>query len=727
MEPSANLPDPNLPPSAASAPVLTQPPLPPEQPGAEPDKPKADPKVVERAKQRWKYGIGVEDENRKNFRDDLRFAWERGGQWDEADRRKRDLDRRPWLEFNQTGQFVKQVANDIRQNRMAITVRPESSGATAQSATLISDLVRKIQYGSNATAIYNAASEQAITGGFGFWRIVSEWERADSFNQRLRILPISNALNAVLDPDAQEPDKSDAQWGFVMDWLDRDAMEREWGDQAQLVSWDAQGEWADWYASDKVAVADYYELVHEDDTLLLLADGSTVWASDVKVGFPVAVKDKREGKRTRCKWYKLTASPEPLAVYDTPFEYIPIVMVVGDEMNVDGKTIRRGMVRNLRDPAKLFNYLFTEAAVNVKSNGNAPWLMLNGQDEGHPEWNDANVETYAKLTYEAVKLPDGTCFTGPPQRNVSAPVPAGLVQMCTMSQNLFREITGIKDPALGNHTQEQSGVAILARDRISDTATFHHIDNLKLAIEHTGRIIVNAVPRVYGNDRTLALMKQDGTQYTKRVNVATGVDGVQALNDLKRGVYSVCVDVGPSYQTERLEAANKVTEFLNVVDPTQRPLITDLAASMIDAPDNLGDRMAARLFASLPPQVQQADLQDSDDPKIKALLGAMQQQSMQFQQQMQQMGQQMQDLQTTNTQLETLLMNKTAEANAKAEAERTRQAEVNARLSHDQFADKLDAIVKLLTSPATNPAAAAAAPQAAGEVNAAASTLEGAA
>jgi hypothetical protein len=746
ISPDSNIyPPANVPPSAASAPVLAPPPVNPEtNPGADakPDGAVDDDAearaAVLRARARYGYALEVDADNRKQQDIDIKFAWQRGAQWNADVRERRDSARRPWLEFNQTGQFIKQIVNDARQNKQAIDVRPEGNGASMQIAEIDAGLIRKIQYDSKAEAIYYSAFEQAVTGGRGYWRIVAEYEREDSFNQRLRVLPISNANAAILDPDAKEPDKCDARWGFVLDFLDRDAFEREWPLQREVVSWEMDSptrkEWVDWYDLDKVCVADYFELVDEEHDLLLLPDGSTIWADELEQRFGsgfagIAVTKTEKRTRTRCKWYKLTACELPLAVYDTPFKYVPIVMVPGDEMDVAGKRIYRGVVRTLRDPQMLYNYFFTAATECVSRYSRAPWIGIAGKFEGHAEWDDANVEDYSKLEYEAVELPDGTFDATPPQRNEPPPVPQSLVEMCAQCANLFREITGLKDPALGNHTQEQSGVAILARDAISDTATYHYVDNLARAIALTGRIMVDAIPRTYDTDRMIATLGIDGATDQVRINHPGGPGGA-LLNDLRVGSYAVCVDTGPSYQTKRLQAANAVVEFLGVVDPSQRPLITDLAASMIDAPDKLGDRMAARLFAALPPQVQMADIQSKSGtatPRELALMQALQQANTNSAQQMQALQQQLGQATQQIQQLDVLVLNKQGEIDQRREAAALDHAEAVRKSDIQELQVQLKAITELVvawskTGAPTAPAAVATA----GAVETASQTVEGA-
>lgn len=607
-----------------------------------------------RAKARWEYEMGIDEQNRKNHVEDCKFVWERGAQWNEQIRRQRETAKppRPWLEFNQCGQFVKQIVNDQRQNQPAIKVRPKGSGANQKIAELMSGVVRDIEYCSTAPAIYDSDIEQAVTGGRGYHRIVTEWEREDSFNQVLRLRPIPDAMSVILDSSTIQPDKSDARYGFVLEWLDQDTYEDEWPDQVGAISWDDSGsEYSQWFLDGKVCVADYYEVVEEQIELLALSDGRTMWRDDFersevarKAATPapgvmgeaipqstsVIVRQEMRSRK-RVDWYKVSASDLPLAKYEWLGKYVPIVMCPGDEITISGRKIYQGIIRRLRDAQMMYNYWFTLATERIALAPKAPFIALDGQIEGHPEWKDANTENYSTLAYEPVQIGDQWYVT-PPGRTESIQIDQGLVTMMQLCAQNLREITGMKEAALGS-TQEMDKPwrAILAEQRKGDTASFHYSDNLSRAIALTGRILVDLIPKIYDAQRIVTSLSEDGTQSPVTVNQAMP-DG-QVLNNLGQGEYDVVCDTGPAFATRRVEAAAEMKEFMSILPPPQATAMGAIVAKSVDWPGDTGEKISALLISSLPPE-QQAIINggDSQDPQVIALQGAMQAQQKQFQQ-----------------------------------------------------------------------------------------------
>jgi hypothetical protein len=74
------------------------------------------------------------------------------------------------------------------------------------------------------------------------------------------------------------------------------------------------------------------------------------------------------------------------------------------------------------------------------------------------------------------------------------------------------------------------------------------------------------------------------------------------LNDLSIGKYDVVVTVGPSFTTQRTEARQSMSEFIQYY-PAAAPLIGDLYAKSMDWPG--ADDMAERLEYMLPPEIKQ--------------------------------------------------------------------------------------------------------------------------
>ena len=215
----------------------------------------------------------------------------------------------------------------------------------------------------------------------------------------------------------------------------------------------------------------------------------------------------------------------------------------------------------------------------------------------------------------------------PPQRQPFASVPAGVLQEAMNSADDIKATMGMFGASIGEEDNAVSGRAIIARQRESDTGTFHFIDNLSRAMRHAGRIIVDLIPHVYQPGRIIRILGEDKREAS---NVQLGQLGQQGqmpdftnVFDLTAGKYDVVVDVGPGYTTKRQEAASQMIEFARV-NPAAAGLISDLIAKNLDWPGS--QEIAERFKAMLPPQII------GENPQIQQLQQALQQTQAQAQQ-----------------------------------------------------------------------------------------------
>jgi hypothetical protein len=622
---------------------------------------KASDAVFKEADKRWRYINDTDYENRKRAKDDIEFVWVKGKQWPDRIRLEREADNRPWLEINQLPQFIKQVVNDQRQNRPAIKIRPEGEGANKEVAEVIEGLTRAIEYKSQAAAVYDSGFESAVTGGRGYWRVCTEYERDDSFDQVVTIKRIPDPMAVYMDPDYQAPDASDIEYCFVAEVMTREKFEREWPD-AQPLDFEGmdtrtlESKWVE--GADEVVVADYFRKVYDMRTLCAMSDGSAVWEDllgdpdERPEGAPedyddsyggLRVVDRRESRDVSVEWYKVYGGGV-LTQYEWPGKFIPVVMCVGDEIMVQGSRTFQGLIRRARDVQTMFNFWQTKATEQIALAPNAQWLAPEGATEGYEYvWNNSNIRNFMVLPYKV--LPNGVA----PQRIEPAQAQSGMLEQANQCRQDFYTTIGIYPPNLGKDSQEVSGIAINYRQQQGDRATFHFVDNLSRAIELTGRIVVDLIPHIYDTQRMLSVLDDDGTQKTVTVNQADPLSG-QVVNDLRKGNYAVAVDVGPSYATKRMAAAQSMFEFMQAYPPAA-PMIGDLVARNQDWPD--ADDIAARLQVMLPPSIQMLEAQKDKDPRTAALASAMQQMQQQMQGMQAQAGQQMQVLQGHIAQLTT--------------------------------------------------------------------------
>ena len=623
---------------------------------------KAKQELLEEARSRFADVLGRDAKNREWQRDDTRFVYEPGAQWPSTFKNNRTSEdgSDPCLEFNQLKQFVNQVVNDQRQNRPGIRVHPAGGQATEDTAETAQGLIRAIEYGSQAEAVYDCGYQHSVVGGRGYWRIVSEYESADSFNQKLVIQRIPDPLAVVPDIDFRTPDASDMKFCFVMDVMKKDEFERKYPN-VNVGSWSTDGDRAEWFkGEDEVIVADYYRRVCVPRTLAMLADGTTAWEDEVPEGAEVI--DTRESEDYKVEWYTLGAGQEVLEQHEWSGTIIPVVMDMGDEIVVEGKRMFQGLIRMARDSQALFNFALTAQAIHLGNAPRSPWVMAEGQAEGYESlWREANRKNYAYLYYKPTMV-DGQ-LAPPPQRQAPSMPDAGLMAASQQATQLLRSTIGMYENSLGLRGQETSGRAILAREKQGDNATFHYADNHARAIALTGRIVLELLPIYYDTQRAEHIIGEDDERKQVVLNETT-LDPVTQQptlkNDFSIGKYAVAVSSGPTYATRKQEGADLLMQMVQAV-PDVMKVAGDLVMKAQEVPD--AEILAERFKLLLPPQIQQAEAakEAGQDPKLAQMNAQLQQVTQQAQQAIQQLNGQ---LQQVTQELEQVKADKTAQIQA---------------------------------------------------------------
>jgi hypothetical protein len=199
-----------------------------------------DQKILDEAKKRIALCEEATKENRENALDDIKFL--AGDHWPSDIKAKREIDGRPCLVINKLPQTVKQVTNDQRQNRPTIKVHPVDDKGDIETAKIFQGIIRHIEYNSNADAAYDTAFEHAVQGGFGYWRVLTQYESPLSFNQEILIKRIPNQFSVFFDPHSVEPDGSDASWAAVSEDMARDDFCAEFPESELAKEYAASGD-----------------------------------------------------------------------------------------------------------------------------------------------------------------------------------------------------------------------------------------------------------------------------------------------------------------------------------------------------------------------------------------------------------------------------------------------------------------------------------------------------
>lgn len=588
-------------------------------------------KLLEKARSRFKLAEEAESVQRRLSLDDLRFR--AGEQWDERIKNDRDRDGRPCLVINRIPQFVQQLTNDQRQNRPSIKIHPVDDKADIETAKIIQGLMRHIEYNSNADVAYDTAYESAVIGGRGFWRIQTDYADPLSFEQEILIKRIRNHFSVFFDPFSKEPDGSDANFAFIVEDLSKDEFKEQYPDSELCkagADWESLGNTVPgWIETDGCRIAEYFYKEYEDRKIVLLSDGETYEESELPAQLPegVAVVDRRTAKVPVIKWCKFNGY-EILKEMDCHGRWLPIVPVYGAELDIDGERILEGIVRNAKDPARMYNYWKSAETEAIALAPRTPFIMAEGQDEGYEEdWETANRRNHARLVYKPVSINGQPA--PPPQRNAVEPAVGAITQAARYAADDIKATTGIFDAALGARSNETSGIAIQRRNNQAQTSNFHFTDNLTRSMKHTGRIIVDLIPFIYDTERYARIVGEDGEQKVVPLNQPFEKGGKQVLYAMDVGKYDVTVDVGPSYASKRQEAVMSMIEMTKSI-PTIGQAAPDIIARNMDWPG--AQELSERLKKTLPPNLTENP--DDKKPEIPP----------QIQQQMQQMGQMIEQL-----------------------------------------------------------------------------------
>jgi len=607
----------------------------------EEDKPKSRDDFIVQAVKRFNRALQAESENRSNAVDDLNFK--NGDQWPEDIRSKRTIDNRPCLTINKCKTFVHQITNDQRQNRPSINVSPVGDLSDINTAKMLKGLIKQIERQSNADVAYDTGFDSAVSNGWGYWRILTEYGGEDSFDQVIRIGRIRNPFRVYLDPDHQEPDGSDAQWGFISDLIPRGEFKQQWPDKDE-VAWSDSGlgdEYKEWSTQTHIRIAEYFYFETKTKKLLALANGHIGFEEELAPELQLQIKNdptlilkEREVPCKYLKWCKLTAK-DILEEQEWPGKWIPIVKCVGDEIDVEGKITLAGLIRDAKDPQRMYNYwCTTETEMNALL-PKAPFIMEEGQVEGHEKrWQDANVKNYPYLLYRGVNI-SGKPAPAPQRQQFSGP-PAGVVAAKIAAAQDMQATTGIRfDATLNERMYDESGKALRELKRVGDLGNFHYVDNLARSLRHTGRILIDLIPKIYDTPRVLTILREDDSEEQVGIDPSlskpagetqTPEGQTRKLYNPKLGEYDVAVTVGPSFATKRAEAADSMLQFMKAV-PQAGPMIGDLIAKNMDWPG--AEEIATRLAASLPPNLLGKDMSNFP-PEAKAMLSALQMQLQQL-------------------------------------------------------------------------------------------------
>lgn len=538
-----------------------------------------DEEIFLEAAERLRLCAEAESENRIEGINAL--AFEDGEQWDADIGNQRKIAGRPALTINHTSTVCSRQINTLRQQRPRIKCHPVGNGADVDTASVVNGLIRHIETLSHASVAYDTGVTSAVKIGWGYWRILSDYIDQNSFDQELKIVPIRNTFTVYMDPSALMPAGEDQAWCLISEKMKRSEYKRRYP-RAKNAEWqtDAPGDMTlDWENKEEIRLAEYFRIHEIKDTLCLMSDGSAKLKSQMPDAellsavnlAPATGPDgkpiERETTRREVQWFRLNGKTV-VERKVLPGKYIPVIRCEGNVLDMNGRVRRKGMVKNLMDPARMTNYWRTAETERYALAPKAPWVAYEGTIEGHPEWHDANQKPYSVLVAKAVLDPSGQQLLPLPVRTPPTQIEAGMAQAAAGAYQDFLSVAGMPQESPEIASRVVSGNKYLQRRQgMQDLTHFQYYDNQTLAIMWTGIILLDLIPYYYDTQRMQRIIGDDGLPQLVTINQKVPSPDNPAVlevkNNLTVGKYDVVMDTGPGYQTKREESSAMLMELLS--------------------------------------------------------------------------------------------------------------------------------------------------------------------
>lgn len=583
-------------------------------------------KVHQEGTKRFEEIMDRERDERQLAVEDARFVHVPDGQWDENAVKKRE--NRPRYTINRIAGALAQLIGDRRQNRTDIKVRPVSGGADKGLAKIYNGLIRNIESQSKAENAYDGAFDEIITGGYGGWRVLTEFADDDVFEQDIRIKPLDSASTSLFFGPAREYDKRDANYAFVSTLMTDEEFKTSFPD-AIPVSFDQdiiqRGSRQTWIVEKMIRVVEYWVKVPVTKRIGLMSNGAVLDLDDEANVLDemeaqgVTLEKERTAQSHKVVMYKLSGAEVLEGPSEWAGKFIPLVPAFGKVSRIEGVEYVQGMVRIAKDPQRIYNYSKSAAIEAAALTPKDPIWITAKQAAGHTSALESfNVKNQPFMMYNSDPEAPGA-----PQRTGAPSVQSALIQQEQQASLDIYATTGIEPASLGNSPELKSGKAIVAQQKMGDRGSFIYTDNLNKSIEYTGEILVDLIPKIYDTQRVVRTLNIDGTSDEVTINenslakinqtITDEQTGKQEIvNDLSRGKYDVVVDTGPAFATQRQESAQQLID-LTANSPLFADLSPDLLAKSLDLIE--GDELTNRVRAHM---IKQGTVKPTKD-EIKEL------------------------------------------------------------------------------------------------------------
>jgi hypothetical protein len=556
----------------------------------------------------------ADKDNRERVREAHLFLDKRDGQWEPYWWNSNEA--KPRYTFDMVNPIVDQVASEIEQSDYDIRVSPAGGDATKDLAIAYDGIIRNIEQMSNAKTTYAQCARNMVVGGMDGWRVVQKYVDDNSFDQDLAIEHVGNFVDRVwFDPAAENQDKSDSRYAFVLHAMAKDEYEARFPEgSGESVSDGRDGE-AYYDKAECIVVGEFLYLESEDRELVMMSNGQVHEVNDdfEKVVDDLAAIGVTEAKRrTRKKHYVCSRFFDAKDFLEdkkeTVFCRIPVVPAYANFKIFENKTIYWGVVEKLLDPQRVMNYSVSREIEEGALAPRAKYWMTMAQASGHEKQLETLNTNADPVQFYNVD-PESPAV---PQQQGGSQVNPGLARISESMRAIIGQTAGMFAANMGDNPGLQSGVAIKQLQDRGTNSTMKYSRGLEIAVAATGRLLKDAIPMVYDTERQVRILREDESYDMVPINqkvIDNATGEIVTVNDLQVGTYDVTCRAGPSFRNRQQETIEAITTLAQT-DPSLMQIAGDLLLQNIATPaaSQIAERKRIQMIAQgLIPQSQMTE------------------------------------------------------------------------------------------------------------------------
>lgn len=607
--------------------------------------------VLERANKNRNSWISGFQENITRGKDDVNFLFR--DQWSAVERSEFTRLFKPAMTFNELYPPVKKIIGEQRKNKPDLIVRSLTGKATQQEIDLRADLVRTISYQSQNDLIYQTAFKSALTLGFGAFQVCVGYRDHRSFQQIIYYDLINDPTLCAWDMSATKPHKGDGNHCSRIYILSRDEFFATYPYITNPVSFAQANLTLDsqFQTNDNIMICE--EFVKEWYPLIIykLSNGDVVTSDEWKErqkkfeGNKEIVQGSVVGEIVLREMPKIVAERQTqdyktmqyrmirdqIVDYSQwPSKYLPIIFADGESEYIEGRQYTKSFIRDARDAQKLLNYSRSELTAELKNRRREQWLGTPDNIVGNEQqWRNPELQ-------QGILLATPDPKTG--QMPIKMPaweVSQGLFVTAQSAKQDIQEILGFSE-SQELQGRDISGKARRERKIEGAMAAYSNFDNLNQAIEQGGRVTLDLLPYIIGDEeRPMKVTKKDGKTVDVILNQKVSDDKI--LNKITTGDFDIEIDTGASFAVQKEIALEFLADTMKVA-PQAFNLIADLWAKNLDV--QFSAQISDRFQTLVPPEILAKEKGEPPPPSKPNPEQMMMQQQMMAQQQQMKMNEQ---------------------------------------------------------------------------------------